>query len=680
MLESGKLHLEMEKLKEKLKTVQALPARARRLLSLLMNNPAMRNLSLCLAELALGFLLAGGAIAGRPMPFAVALIAVSATPLRALSAMLGSAMGYLYFWSFTGGLEYLAVSVLVFAAVCIVGGADLSSAPWFMPALSAAMSMIVGLLFLLQAQFAPSAVVWYIARLAIAAAATWTFGRVITHRTPGASLFAAACCLSGCASITIAGGVTLGQILAVSLGAASAGAPCCLLLCAAGGLAVDIAVLPPVSLTALLCFAGILCTWTRFRLRAARMLVYLTAVTAGVLFTGGQMPELVISAALGCCISVFLPESIFLAHGAGGVEAARANLSQAAEVLSGIHLTLEAQRPAPVSDAAAIFDRASDRVCGNCVLWGQCWQQRSTETYHALCAVARPMLERGAVARDDFPQSFMESCCHLDSLIAAINRELDNLACRRQYQNRLQESRAILSSQYAFLTDYLRQTAEHLEQDEAPPLSYTPELGVSAAGKPGHAISGDRGACFRTPEGMYYILLCDGMGTGPEAAAESSSAITLLSNLIRAGVAPRSALQTLNGTYILRGDGGFSTVDLLAVSLVTGEATLYKWGAAPSYLKTETEAKKIGTASPPPGFGVGEAHKAAEFQLSLRHGEFLILLSDGAGGEDAVSQITAWKDGAPKALAAALITSAKTNGEDDMTAVALRLRPCSSLT
>ena len=85
----------------------------------------------------------------------------------------------------------------------------------------------------------------------------------------------------------------------------------------------------------------------------------------------------------------------------------------------------------------------------------------------------------------------------------------------------------------------------------------------------------------------------------------------------------------LNELYVLRGDGCFSTIDLLEVDLCTGEGALYKWGAAPSYLKKGGTVKKIGTASPPPGLGVGEEHRAERVGLSLQRGEQLVLTTDG---------------------------------------------------
>lgn len=668
-------------MKEKRLAVRALPLRLQRVLPLLTEHPALRDLTLCLLELMLGFLLSGSGFGGFAMPFAVCLVAVSEGPLRALSALLGSAVGYLYFWGFSGGLEYLAVGTLVFAAVCIVGRTELSRAMWFMPSIVAAMCLIVGLLFLIQARFSPLRLTLYVIKTALAAAGTIIFARAISHRTGGAVLFFLACLVSGCGALVVAGGVTLGQILAVAVCAAAVGAPAGVLICAVCGLALDLTAPVAGSVCAALCFAGLTAGLVKLPLKAGRMLVFLLGMVAAVLATGGKMPELVPAAALGGCASLLIPQRLFLEHGAGtGPEAAKRRLEQAAGALAVLQSSLEQEAETAVgsSEVSAIFDRATDKLCGGCVLWSQCWQQRSEDTYRALCAVARPMLERGVVTQDDFPQGFTERCCHLEGLIATVNRELDASASRRQYRNRLRESRTVLSGQYAFLQRFLRDTASTLQSDDLPPVAYAPDLGVKAAGKSGHAISGDRGACLRTPEGMYYILLCDGMGSGPDAARESTNAVKTLAGLIRAGMQPRDALETLNGVYLLRGDGGFSTVDLLAVDLVTAEATLYKWGAAPSYLKTAEGTKKVGTASPPPGFGVGESHKAAEYKLSLREGETLVLLSDGAGGEDTGRRIADWKEETPKELTAAIIAAAEADGEDDMTAVALRLRPCSA--
>ena len=665
-------------MKETMESVRRAPGRVRRALAALPETSAARQGLACLGTMAAGVLLAGCAAAGQPMPFAVCLVAAAGTPLRALAAMLGCLLGYPLFWGLQGGLEPAAAAVLVFAAVCIVGGAAMQAGDWLLPAMTAAMAGLVGLLFLVQARFTPGAVALYAVRLAAAAAGTRLLCRAAAVRSPGALLAALCLLLNGAAAVELAAGVTLGQVAAIAAAAAAAGTGSGLLLAAACGLAVDVAAVPPASLTALLCAGALAVRCLPFRLRAAQLVSFLTTVVAGVLFTAGVMPELVPAAALGCCLAAAIPPAWFLDTGERAAAAAARQLEAAAAVFQELGNVLESEARVPPSDTAVIFDRASDRVCGSCVLWSQCWQQRSTETYHALCAAARPMLERGAAVREDFPRSFTDKCCRLDAFLSAVNRELDGLACRRQCDHRLREGRTVLRRQYAFLRDYLLQTAGRTAgQEPAAPARYRPELGIAMAGREGHRLSGDRGACFRTPAGLYCLLLCDGMGSGPEAAEESAAAIRTVAGLIRAGVEPRAALETLNGAYILRGDGGFSTVDLLTVSLATGEGILYKWGAAPSYLLHGGRIERIGTADPPPGLGVGETHKAAEYRLSLGEESLLVLLSDGAGGEDAGRRISALAGESPKALAAALVAEAPEAGEDDRTALALCLRPCS---
>ena len=239
----------------------------------------------------------------------------------------------------------------------------------------------------------------------------------------------------------------------------------------------------------------------------------------------------------------------------------------------------------------------------------------------------------------------------------------------RQHEARLAEARAIAADQYRVLARLLRSVPE-----EAQAQSYVPELGARTRGRVRDA-DGDRVTSFRCGE-WFYLLLCDGMGTGPEAAREAEAASGLLRRMIGSGFDAQDALQTLNALYILRGDGGFSTVDLAQVSLVTGEGFLHKWGAAPSYLRSRLGVEKIGTASPPPGLGVGETHRAGCERLSLKHGEILVLVSDGIDEQAALRMLRS--GAAPEALAAGIVSRGGTEEPDDRSAAALRLRPVPS--
>ena len=162
------------------------------------------------------------------------------------------------------------------------------------------------------------------------------------------------------------------------------------------------------------------------------------------------------------------------------------------------------------------------------------------------------------------------------------------------------------------------------------------------------------------------------MGTGEEAAREGKRVGNMLRKLLAAGYPAEYALRTVNSLCALQGNAGIVTIDLAELRLDTGKAVLYKWGAAPSYLISHGEPIKIGTASPPPGLSVTEGREKVE-KLSLRRGETLVLLSDGAGGEEALR--ASWeRTGEPAGeLAARILASSQTDGCDDATVAVVRL-------
>lgn len=164
------------------------------------------------------------------------------------------------------------------------------------------------------------------------------------------------------------------------------------------------------------------------------------------------------------------------------------------------------------------------------------------------------------------------------------------------------------------------------------------------------------------------------MGTGEPAAQESLLAVDTLAELITAGMPPENAMELISGMYILRDSGGFATMDVLELSLLSGQGTLYKWGAAPSYIKSGNVIKKMGTAAPPPGLGVGSTYGAEVLRLNLWGGDLLVLLSDGVVSDETEEMIRSFEGENVKALANQLIErAAAIGGEDDMTAAVVRI-------
>lgn len=337
-----------------------------------------------------------------------------------------------------------------------------------------------------------------------------------------------------------------------------------------------------------------------------------------------------------------------------------------------MHRVLAEEDPVlPPICLSEVYDAAAETLCRCCVGFSLCWEQRAQETYEDLCAAGEAIRHRGAAEREDLPQRFTQRCRHTEGFLTAVNQSLDQLLARRREERRRVESRRVAAGQYLALERLLEALTR--PQSAAAPC-FAPELAVGTACKEGCSVSGDRGATCRDRFGNFYVLLCDGMGSGPAARGESDRAARLLTAFLEAGMEADGALDLVNGFFVLRRDTAFATLDLLKLDLRTGRGTLYKWGAAPSYLRRGPRVEKIGTATPPPGLEPGSDRVPGQYELSLREGETLVMVSDGAYGEETAQRLAELTMGTVRDLASCLITLGEADTRDDRTALVLRLR------
>ena len=204
--------------------------------------------------------------------------------------------------------------------------------------------------------------------------------------------------------------------------------------------------------------------------------------------------------------------------------------------------------------------------------------------------------------------------------------------------------------------------------------------GIAARKKDGETVSGDSGTWFKRGDGRLYVLLCDGMGSGAAAGRESGLAVRLLEQFLQAGVETENALVILNSALALRGEeeGGFTTVDLLQVDLFTGEGGIFKFGAAPTYVKKGTGVQRITGGSLPAGLAAGEHARPDFTRLHLEPGDCVVMVSDGicGTGDDGWlrERLEQFDGSSPKDLARTLITDGPAQGPtDDRTALVVRL-------
>ena len=213
---------------------------------------------------------------------------------------------------------------------------------------------------------------------------------------------------------------------------------------------------------------------------------------------------------------------------------------------------------------------------------------------------------------------------------------------------------------------------------EAEPLAVS--VGIAALKKKGETVSGDRGSYFKTDAGVLCVILSDGMGCGDEAAKDSSQVVSILEKFLRSGLDPAVAMKILSSVMLLKSSDswGFATVDLMCVDLFSGETCFYKYGAAPSYVKSGKGIKRIKGESLAAGLSLGEGCAPDIVRMRLSPGATAVIASDGVivdSGDAWLKELLNKDLDDMKLLARAVLKEAEKlyGAADDMTVVTVRV-------
>ncbi len=599
-----------------------------------------------------GFLMSAASLGNLPMPLTMGLIC-AATGWRALTLCLGSIGGYWIFWGMAG-LQPMVWAALAGAMALFLGKRRVTAeVPLLLPAVSALAVSASGLLF--QMVWGDdTSVPMYLLRVALAAGSTGLYAQVTSRQNPFADWLAEGTAVLALAQVAPAPYLSLGYMTAGAFAMGDAFPAAAL-----AGLALDLAGVTATPMAAVLTVAYLLRLipvgqrWLRY---CAPGIAYLLVMGLCGVWDLTPLPGLLLGGVLG----TFLPHRTELRHRRGETGMAQVRLELMAGVLLETQqLLLEADDP-PI-DEEALLGRTRERACGSCPNRKQCRDVVFPEDL-----LAYPLTDTTSLP---FP------CRKPGRMLLELRRSQEQLRALRADRERRREYREAVIQQYRFLGEYLRRTSDSLARRLSRQRQrYTPELAVCSAGK--ESANGDRCTGFSGTEGRYYVLLCDGMGTGLGAAQTGQQGCTMLRQMLTAGFPAEYALRSLNSLMALRGRAGAVTVDLAEIDLSTGAVALYKWGAAPSWLLRPQGAEKIGTATPPPGISVTDIRETVD-RLSLRRGEVLVLCSDGLEAEGILRRGEVSSQVPPGELAAYLMEQCSGKTGDDATCAVVRLCPAS---
>ena len=152
--------------------------------------------------------------------------------------------------------------------------------------------------------------------------------------------------------------------------------------------------------------------------------------------------------------------------------------------------------------------------------------------------------------------------------------------------------------------------------------------GAAYAKKDGSTYSGDCHSVMEIHGSQAILALSDGMGSGQKARAESEAAMGLLKDFLEAGFSKELALKLINSVLILKdGSEHFSTMDICAIDMYTGDAQFVKFGAVSTFIKRGDSVSQIASESLP--MGILTEVDAEVCKRNVMGGDIIVMITDG---------------------------------------------------
>jgi len=205
---------------------------------------------------------------------------------------------------------------------------------------------------------------------------------------------------------------------------------------------------------------------------------------------------------------------------------------------------------------------------------------------------------------------------------------------------------------------------------------YEIAYGIAEMKRDEETVSGDSRSILCPSRNRRLFAICDGMGSGDEAANASRNAVNMIESFYRAGFDNAIILSLVNKLLKLGLDDSFCTLDIAVIDTRTGGLDVIKLGSASSFIVRRDNVEMLSCTLPPAGILDSVQPLTSRYQLF--DGDMLVMMSDGVydalesrGVVEAVDLLDTVN---PQTLADELLKRAKQNGaEDDCTVIALRI-------
>ncbi len=147
--------------------------------------------------------------------------------------------------------------------------------------------------------------------------------------------------------------------------------------------------------------------------------------------------------------------------------------------------------------------------------------------------------------------------------------------------------------------------------------------------KNGSGVSGDSHTFTRIKDGTYLLALSDGMGSGIAASEESAASLDLFTEFISSGFSKETSIRLINTCLEMNtAEDSFATLDACIINLYSGDTSIIKTGACPTYILRGNHVEEIRAAALPVGILADVALEILEYKL--KKNDTVIMVTDGA--------------------------------------------------
>ena len=335
-----------------------------------------------------------------------------------------------------------------------------------------------------------------------------------------------------------------------------------------------------------------------------------------------------------------------------------------------------------VENKEEIFEKVRARVCRGCSMFENCTKQKTS--FDNMEEIWQTMEESGYCDLTNMPVGFGQVCLRAERFLNEFRHIYELYKQNTLSYGAAKSSRYIMARQYNEISNVIELLsreieAGEIEYDEGIRI-FSPKVTVRSEAKTGYGVSGDTVIYFEK-DNKFFVVLCDGMGSGDDAMHQSRLTARLFEKFLKAGFDKETSLRMINSALALKADQeSFSTVDILEIDTETGDCEFLKIGSAQSFIKKKKEIGTISSKSLP--VGILENIDAKPLRCKVEAGDIILMVTDGiseAGNgvlkADWIKKLLSLEKRKPWEIADLIIVGAKARAKfsDDMTCCVIKI-------